>query len=234
MPDDDFVKIVTPLYASDSVASLRSVYRWAAVEPQDIDDQKYLVLQKLAKLLSKLGAWIEKRPNLIPDSSDLPAFFELLFEVAKDVSLRVSEPVLRVWTHLLRSRALKDSPVIQQSIGPLMEMCSQRLVRYESLPEDSNDPTLMFLENDFDTIPEKHAFLGNYRRYCVEVVEAVVRKFPVDAINHILGQAETLFRDIQQGLAIFQRRYIITGSRIAANLSYSSTILEALDSVPAS
>ncbi|KAE9981484.1 hypothetical protein BLS_007313 [Venturia inaequalis] len=85
-----------------------------------------------------------------------------------------------------------------------MEMCSSRLVRYESLPEDSEEPTVLFLEHDFDTIPEKHAFLGNYRRYCVEVVEAVVRKFPVDAVNHILGQAQTLLREIQQELASFQ------------------------------
>lgn len=88
-----------------------------------------------------------------------------------------------------------------------MEMCSSRLVRYESLPEDSEEPTVLFLEHDFDTIPEKHAFLGNYRRYCVEVVEAVVRKFPVDAVNHILGQAQALLREIQQELASFQREY---------------------------
>lgn len=88
-----------------------------------------------------------------------------------------------------------------------MEMCSQRLVRYESLPEDSDDPTMLFLANDFDTVPEKHAFLGNYRRYCVDVVEAVVRKFPVDAVNHILGQAETLFSEMQQELASFRREY---------------------------
>jgi exportin-5 len=207
------------------VALLRDVYRWAAVDAQDIDDQKYLVLQKLAKLLTKLGLWIEKRPSLVPDSSDLPAFFELLFEVAQDVSLKVSDPVLRLWSGLLRSRALKDSPVIQQSIGPLMEMCSRRLVRYESLPEDSDDPTLLFLENDFDTIPEKHAFLGNYRRYCVEVVEAVVRKFPVDAVNHILGQAETLFREMQQELASFQRECSVSTDLGGANLLHSSRIL---------
>jgi exportin-5 len=226
------VKIVTPLYASDSVASLRAVYRWAVVDAHNIDDQKYLVLQKLAKLLTKLGLWIEKRPSLVPDSSDLPSFFELLFEVAKDISLKVSEPVLHLWAILLRSRALKDSPVIQQSIGALMEMCSQRLVRYESLPEDSDDPTLLFLENDFDTIPEKHAFLGNYRRYCVEVVEAVVRKFPVDAVNHILGQAETLFREMQQELASFQRKYSAHADRSYTNLLYSSTIFKEVYTIP--
>jgi exportin-5 len=202
--EEDFVKIVTPLYVHDSVESLRSVYNWATVDSNDIDDMKYTILKKLAKLLSRLGSWVEKRPNLIPEESDLQGFFGLLFEVTKNTSLSVSEPVLRVWAHLLRSRVLKDSPIIQQSIGPLMEMCSQRLVRYEALPDDSDDPTFVFLNEDFDTLPEKHQFLGNYRRYCVEVVEAVVRKYPVDAVNHILGQAQSLYQEIQQSLVNFQ------------------------------
>jgi hypothetical protein len=51
-------------------------------------------------------------------------------------------------------------------------------------------------------------FLGNYRRYCVDVVEAAVRKFPVDAVSHILGQAQSLFRDIQSSMANFQRKLL--------------------------
>jgi exportin-5 len=214
MPDDDALKIVMPLFASDSVQSLQSVYQWAKVDPNDIDDQKYTLLQKTSKLLSRLGAWIEKNPALLPETSDLPRFFELLFEVARDVSLKVSEPVLRLWTHLLRIPTLRDSAIIQQSIGPLMEMCSRRLVRYEALPEDTNDPIVMFVNEDFDTIPEKHMFLGNYRRYCVDVVEAAVRKFPVDAVSHILGQAQSLFRDIQASMQDFQRKPRSTHSLI--------------------
>ena len=205
MPDDDALKIVMPLFGTESVQSLQATYQWAKVDPNDIDDAKYTLLQKTAKLLSRLGAWIEKNPALLPESSDLPRFFELLFEVARDLSLKVSEPVLRLWTHLLRIPTLRDSAIIQQSIGPLMEMCSQRLVRYESLPEDTDDPIVTFINDDFDTIPEKHMFLGNYRRYCLDVVEAAVRKFPVDAVSHILGQAQALYRDLQDSMQNFQR-----------------------------
>jgi exportin-5 len=225
--DEDFVKIVTPLYAHDSVESLRSVYHWAAVNAQDIDDAKYTILKKLSKLLSRLGGWVEKRPNLLPEGSDLQGFFGLLFEVAKNISLSVSEPVLRIWSHLLRSRVLKDSEIIQQSIGPLMEMCSQRLVRYESLPDDSSDETFLFLAEDFDTLPEKHQFLGNYRRYCVEVVEAVVRKFPADAVNHILGQAQTLYQEIQQTLVNFQPREFSKRSTAFLRLDAQVMIVDA-------
>ena len=164
MPDDDAIKIIMPLFAPDSIQLLQSLYRWAQVDASDIDDAKYTLLQKTAKLLSRLGGWIEKNPALLPDTSDLPGFFELLFEVAKNLSLKVSEPALRLWTHLLRMRVLKDSAIIQQSVGPLMEMCSQRLVRYEALPEDTNDPTVMFINEDFDTLPEKAIRSGSLLR----------------------------------------------------------------------
>jgi exportin-5 len=207
MSDEDALKIVMPLFTSESIQSLQSVYQWAKVDVNDIDDAKYTLLQKTSKLLSRLGAWIEKNPALLPESSDLPRFFELLFEVARDLSLKVSEPVLRLWTHLLRIPTLRNSAIIQQSIGPLMEMCSQRLVRYEALPEDTNDPIVIFINDDFDTLPEKHMFLGNYRRYCLDVVEAAVRKFPVDAVTHILGQAQSLYRDLQASMQDFQREH---------------------------
>jgi hypothetical protein len=51
MADEDAQKIVMPLFATDSVQSLQSVYQSAKVDPNDIDDQKYLLLQKTAKML---------------------------------------------------------------------------------------------------------------------------------------------------------------------------------------
>ena len=233
MPDEDALKIVMPLFGTESVQSLHSAYQWARVDANDIDDAKYTLLQKIAKFLSRLGAWIEKNPALLPDSSDLPRFFELIFEVARDLSLKVSEQVLRLWTHLLRIPTLRDSAIIQQSIGPLMEMCSQRLVRYESLPEDTDDPIVIFINEDFDTIPEKHMFLGNYRRYCLDVVEAAVRKFPVDAVSHILGQAQALYRDLQSSMAAFQRESTyLDASHSQANQTCSPKLLQKVARVP--
>lgn len=122
----------------------------------------------------------------------------------RNQSLIVSIPVLHVWTKILKSRMFKDSGAVLQFIGGLLETCSQRLARYEFLPEDSNDPIVLFLNEDFDTIPERHAFLGNYRRYCVEVVEIIVRKLPLEATQHILGQAETLFKNLYDGQPVFR------------------------------
>lgn len=140
----------------------------------------------------------------IPEGSDLNSLFSLLYDMLRNPSLVVSIPVLHVWSKLLRSKIVRDSAAVSQLIPGLLEICASRLVRYEALPDDSEEPTILFLNEDLDTKPEKHAFLGNYRRYCVDVVEVVVRRTPVDATQHILGQAENRFQQLYDGLPPFQ------------------------------
>ena len=150
-------------------------------------------------MMSNLGNFVEERPLLIPDSTDLPGFLNLLLDIMSSQSLTVSIPILYTWVKLLRSDVIGGSDAISPLIGPLLELCSHRLIRYESLPEESNDPSYLYLNEDIDTVPERHAFLGNYRRYCVQVVEIIVRRKPFEALYHILGQVDqslqTLYND---------------------------------------
>ena len=74
----------------------------------------------------------------------------------------------------------------------LLEVCSKRTLRYGNLPQDSRDETFLFLHADFDTMPERHAFVGNYRRYCTEVIEKVVKTSPTEALEHFLSQTIAL------------------------------------------
>lgn len=78
-------------------------------------------------------------------------------------------------------------------VGSLLESCSSRLLRYESLPEDTQDATFLFLLEDTDTVPERHAFLGNYRRYSSQIIESIVRLTVSNALQHILSQTDQVF-----------------------------------------
>ncbi|TAQ84731.1 hypothetical protein B7494_g6960 [Chlorociboria aeruginascens] len=70
------------------------------------------------------------------------------------------------------------------------KLSESRLIRYENMPEDTDDPSLKFLLEDIDTIPERHAFLGNYRRYSIQIIELIVRQKKSEAIYHILSRVD--------------------------------------------
>ncbi len=130
---------------------------------------------------------------------DVQAFIEFLLRVVQSSSLIVSIPVLVTWTRLLNNRSIGSSIANTHLVGPLLELCSSRLIRYENLPQDTPDPSYLFLLEDTDTIPERHAFLGNYRRYGCQVIETIVQLKLVDAFHHILGQTENVLQHLYDG-----------------------------------
>ena len=132
------------------------------------------------------------------ENCEVRDFCHLLIRVLQNASMVVSIPVLYSWTKLLASRPLANSESVSASVGTLLDVCKSRLLKYESISQDSNDPTVLFLREDFDTVPERHAFVGNYRRFCMEIIERIVRKSPFEAIQYILGQADGVMQKLLQ------------------------------------
>lgn len=150
-------------------------------------------------MLSCLGDYFERKYSKVPLDAAYNEFLQLLVQVAQSQSLMVSIPVLVTWTKLLSNRSIGHSNLVTPLIGPLLEICSSRLVRYENLPEDTQEATFLFLVEDTDTIPERHAFLGNYRRYSSQIIEAIVQLQLVDAISHVLGRTEQVLQNLYEG-----------------------------------
>lgn len=134
---------------------------------------------------------------------NLPFFFHLLISIIQHQSLTVSIPVLHVWSKLLASERIGNTDLVIGLIPSLLSICTQRLVRWESLPEDSEDPTVVFLNEDIDTVPERHVFVGNYRRYCSSVIETIVQKRPEEAIPHILSGVDANLNNLYEGVEPF-------------------------------
>lgn len=112
-------------------------------------------------------------------------------------------------------------------IGGLLEICCARLIRYEVFPEDSEDVTILFLNEDIDTVPERHAFLGNYRRFCADVIDVLVRRTPVDAMNHILGQATETFQHLYNHSPPFSPQSFTKHSAPVLKVDAQVTIIDA-------
>jgi exportin-5 len=157
---------------------------------------------------------------------DIPLFLQFLIEILRHQSLTVSIPVLHSWSRLLVSERIGNMDAVTRLIAPLLEICTQRLVRWESLPEDSDDPTVLFLNEDIDTTPERHAFVGNYRRYCSSVIEIIVQKRPHDAIPHILSGVDQILNNLYSGVQPFSG--MVTHTRIIS-LSLVFNMLEQLN-----
>lgn len=150
-------------------------------------------------MLSLLGNYLDRRFSAIPTTSDVDGFLNLLLLTVQSPSLIIAIPVLATWTRLLNNRLIGQSPANTHLVGPLLEVCGSRLIRFENLPEDTQDPTFLFLMEDTDTVPERHAFLGNYRRFSTQVIETIVQLKLSDAVYHILGQAEQVLQHLYDG-----------------------------------
>lgn len=200
---EGFQPLVHIMYETESLNVILKLFQWSVVGPEEIDDTKYTISKKLSEVVSYVAGFLEEKGFTIESSPgvDLPFFFHLMLNVVQHRSLTVSIPVLHIWSKLIASPKVGNLEVVVNLIPPLLTICTERLVHWESLPADSEDPTVIFLNEDIDTVPEKHAFVGNYRRYCSSIIETIVQKRPEEAIPHILlgvdGNLDNLYSGVE-------------------------------------
>ncbi|EAL92700.1 nuclear import and export protein Msn5, putative [Aspergillus fumigatus Af293] len=202
---EDFQPLVHLMYETEYLTLLRKLYEWSIVGPDDIDDTRYTISKKLSEMLSYLAGFLEEKGFSLETAHgmNLTFFFHLLISVIQNQSLTVSIPVLHVWCKLLASERIGSTDLVTGLIPVLLSICTERLIRWESLPADSDNPTVIFLNEDIDTVPERHAFVGNYRRYCSSIIETIVQKRPQDAIPHILAGVDANLDNLYNGVEPF-------------------------------
>ncbi|KAI1082629.1 ARM repeat-containing protein [Whalleya microplaca] len=229
--DQEFLDLVVPLYAPEYTILFRQLFEWSVTNPEDLDDDKYQFSKKLSEMISFFGNYMDRRFAVLPNDPervDFQGFLQLLLLVTQSQSLVVSIPVLVTWTRLLMNRSLGPSiSNIPTFVGPLLELCSSRLIRYESLPEDTQDPTYLFLLEDTDTIPERHAFLGNYRRYSSQVIENIVVLKTSGAMGHILSQTEDILQHLYDNAPGFDMANYSKTSQAVLRVDAQATVIEA-------
>lgn len=178
-------------------------------------------------MVFNIGGLLREHPALIPIDSGFNTFLRLLINIAKNKSLQVSICALHTWVKILGSETLVSSLPVTSFVGELLEVCSQRVIKYEALPEDSPDPSVVFLNEDIDTVPERHLFLGNYMRFCKMITERIVQQSPADALYHILGSAEQVISHLYDGEPAFSMHSYSKTSVPFLKMDAQCSILEA-------
>ncbi|CAK3972011.1 related to nuclear transport receptor CRM1 MSN5 (importin beta superfamily) [Lecanosticta acicola] len=178
----------------DRVAMIRQAFERTQAGPGE-DEEKYTLQKKMSEVLSVLADSLSQHPKLADGTVDLPAFFDLLLLVTQHKSLTTSIPVLHSWTKLLSVQEERIVDLVLAALPTLLQISSERLVRYEALPEDLEDDIMQYLAEDFDTVPERHAFLGNYRRYCTTIIQSIARYRPIEAVSIVLQDMRSMLEN---------------------------------------
>ncbi|RAL10804.1 karyopherin MSN5 [Aspergillus homomorphus CBS 101889] len=202
---DGFQPLVHLMYETQALSVLQKLYEWSVVGPDDVDDTKYTICKKLSEMISYIAGFLEEKAFSLESTQgmDLPFFFHLTITVIQNQSLTISIPVLHVWSKLIASERIGNTDLVTGLIPSLLSICTERLIRWESLPTDSENSTVLFLNEDIDTVPERHAFVGNYRRYCSSIIETIVQKRPQEAIPHILAGVDANLDNLYSGVEPF-------------------------------
>ncbi|KAI9886573.1 MAG: tRNA (guanine(9)-N(1))-methyltransferase [Watsoniomyces obsoletus] len=190
--------LAVPVLQANSLSVLRQLWETSAVDPTDIQESKYLLLTRISQLMYSFTQAIHTTTFHVHTDVDWTGFMNFLVTIMNHDSLTLSVAALRSWMKIIQISHLADSEPVTSLEDQVYLICSQRLVRYEYLPENSSHPIIAFLNEDFDTLSERHMFLGNYRRYCMSALEHIVRRRPIEGLRYTLNQVDQVI----EGLSI--------------------------------
>ncbi|KAJ5565967.1 hypothetical protein N7535_007605 [Penicillium sp. DV-2018c] len=194
------------IFEPEYLLVLQGLYEWSIVGPDDVDDPKYLISKKLSEMVSYIAGCLEDERFLRDTMNrlDLPPFLQFMVNIMQHQSLTVSIPCLHLWSKLLQNSRISKMEFVVGQTPQFLNICTQRLLRWESLPTESDDPTVQFLVEDIDTVPERHAFVGNYRRYCSSIIETITFKRPQEAVQEILARVDANLDLLYAGVPPFR------------------------------
>ncbi|KAI5309281.1 hypothetical protein KEM55_003611 [Ascosphaera atra] len=194
--------LIGQIFAPEQVQFLQQLYQWSIVGPDDAGELKYTISKKISELAAYLCSYLEFGDYKISGAS-MTSFFGFLVDILLHPSLVVSIPILHAFSRILAIDWIANDAIVTTILGPVLEVCTTRMVRYEALPEDAEDPTVVFLNEDIDTPQEKHAFVSNYRKYCTALIDLTVQIRPEEAVSHLLSKVDLQLSKCYEGVEPF-------------------------------
>jgi hypothetical protein len=123
----------------------------------------------------------------------LPSFLYLLLHFTTTPSLWIAIQTFTIWRNILLSPTDR-LPTPREHLGPLLQLCVDRLVDFEDLLEvDEWGVYAVFLREDFDELEVGSGglfknFLAGVKKVLMEIVEGVVARECGSAVEYMGGR----------------------------------------------
>ena len=119
---------------------------------------------------------------------------KMVTTMAEHPSLDVSMPIVYMMSKLFADWQSETRDLLMTVMGPCMKLCAERLMRYDLFSEDSQDPSVIYATYDNEDYPERHAMIGNYRKYCKNTIECIGQRMPYEASEYVIALFETFLQ----------------------------------------
>lgn len=189
--DSDFQAVIGAVFLSEGMHTLTQVYNSISVDVNDFDDKAYILSKKMVEMIVGLGEYLNLSKNRLPQEADLGSYLSLVLSTTRHSSLVISGMSLQFWCSVLRVEKLNGKEEIEKLLPQLLELAAERCIKFEDVSEEH--VSRQFLNIDFDTTPDTHVFLGNYRRFMEDIVRLIVCRLPVDSMAYLENRMDMFF-----------------------------------------
>lgn len=189
--DADFQAVIGAVFLPEGMQTLTQVYNSISIDIDNFDDKAYILSKKMVEMIVGLGEYLNLSKNRLPPEADLGAYLSLVLSTTRHPSLVISGMSLQFWCSVLRVEKLNGKDEIEKLLPQLLELAAERCIKFEDVSEDHI--SRQFLVIDFDTTPDTHVFLGNYRRFMEDIVRLIVCRMPADSMVWLENRMDMFF-----------------------------------------
>lgn len=220
--DSDFQAVIGAVFLPEGMQTLSQVYNSITIDIDNFDDKAYILSKKMVEMIVGLGEYLNLTKNRLPPEADLAQYLSLVLDTTRHPSLVISGMSLQFWCSVLRVEKLNGKDEIEKLLPQLLELASERCIKFEDVSEDHI--SRQFLSIDFDTTPDTHVFLGNYRRFMEDIVRLIVCRLPADSMAWLENRMDMFFSSDLGRQSLSSHKLEYSGNP-AYFLAYSQFIL---------